>query len=134
MTPCAFTTTPTPDGRFQQTCKGGCFTVRSAVYHRECDCGLGVKMGECAHIGPVVGLIECESCAGKTSIKVFSCALHGQCTHRTRLDSRPTCATCPDAVKPQTPAISQEIAPAAQDPTVQGRRGGRAPNDPGPAE
>lgn len=36
----------------------------------------------CVHLGPEVRRVACESCRGSVQIKVFACAIHGECTAR----------------------------------------------------
>ena len=40
-------------------------------------------------------LVECDSCAGKTKLKVFACALLGECTIGKQVEGVACCATCP---------------------------------------
>jgi hypothetical protein len=38
----------------------------------------------------------CPSCRGAVRLKVFACALHGECTIARSLTGVACCATCPD--------------------------------------
>lgn len=59
--------------------------------------------GPCAHLGAEVRQQECDSCAGKTQIKVFACAVHGECTLGKKLDGLACCAGCKDYQPKETP-------------------------------
>lgn len=39
----------------------------------------------CAHRGEQTRLIQCDECVGAVRIKVYSCAVHGECSLVTRL-------------------------------------------------
>lgn len=41
----------------------------------------------------------CESCGGNMQIKIFACAVHGECTLGQPLDGIACCATCADFSK-----------------------------------
>jgi len=44
-------------------------------------CGHCNPRARCAHLGDPTGETrECESCNGRTRIKLFECAVHGSCT------------------------------------------------------
>lgn len=48
--------------------------------------------GDCAHRGEEpVRSVECENCRGKVQLKVFPCAVHGECTAQTRADGVAGC-------------------------------------------
>lgn len=48
----------------------------------------------CLHRGEVVGEVECSSCKGRVRIKVFACAVHGDCTIRRVPGDRSDCDSC----------------------------------------
>lgn len=96
MSDCAFTTTPLDDGRFQHVCHGGTFVKRGHRYVRRCDCER-VKPGNCRHLGDTVRLELCPTCGGKVQIKIFACALHGECSLEAALAQIKVCNSCPDA-------------------------------------
>jgi hypothetical protein len=50
------------------------------------------KRGPCEHRGDLLGYQECETCRGTTKIKLFACALHGQCTLGRKLEGIACCA------------------------------------------
>lgn len=61
----------------------------------------------CRHRGGSVGSVECESCSGKVSVKVFGCELHGRATIRQRIDGAACCQTCPDHTTPTDVAAGE---------------------------
>lgn len=49
----------------------------------------------CAHLGPDTGLmVECPTCSGKVSLKVFACEVHGACTVAKKVERRACCIGC----------------------------------------
>lgn len=53
--------------------------------------------GLCANLGDSTRRIECQTCNGRIELKVFACAVHGECTARKRVDGVQGCCTnCPD--------------------------------------
>jgi hypothetical protein len=48
----------------------------------------------CAHRGEVVRYEACRSCCGKVEIKVFGCALFGECTIGAEVGKLPMCVAC----------------------------------------
>lgn len=54
----------------------------------------------CAHRGAETRKVECPTCGGGVSLKVFACALHGECTIAKQVDGLACCATCPDYEPP----------------------------------
>lgn len=51
----------------------------------------------CTHRGDVVREKKCETCRNKrTTIKVFACAVHGECQIGKRLDGVTSCRDCKD--------------------------------------
>ena len=53
-----------------------------------------VAFGDCLHRGDETRLVGCESCGGNVQIKVFACAVRGECTAAQSLDGLACCATC----------------------------------------
>lgn len=97
---CVFTTTELRSGKFRHTCPGGTFVKPAKVYHRPCDCQFLVKPGECVHLGDQTRLEQCPTCGNKSvKVKVFACALHGECTYEKKVGELAVCRGCPDAVK-----------------------------------
>jgi hypothetical protein len=47
-------------------------------------------------MGTEVRLQGCSSCGGSWQIKVFACAIHGECTLGKRLDGLACCSECQD--------------------------------------
>jgi hypothetical protein len=54
-----------------------------------------LKDTSCIHRGAEIETRECETCCGNTQIKVFSCALHGQCSYEKDVGAK-VCAQCKD--------------------------------------
>jgi hypothetical protein len=51
----------------------------------------------CSHLGAETRQQPCDSCnGGKTRIKIFACAIHGECTIGKRLDGLACCSGCGD--------------------------------------
>lgn len=51
----------------------------------------------CQHLGKPTGAMqECDTCRGKAKIKLFACAVHGQCSIGKALPGIATCASCQD--------------------------------------
>lgn len=50
--------------------------------------------GHCRHLGDSTRQQECDSCAGKTRIKIFACAIHGECTLGKKLEGLACCSGC----------------------------------------
>ena len=59
--------------------------------------------GPCAHLGDSTRQQECDSCACKTRIKVFACAVFGECTLGKNLDGLACCAGCGEYEPKETP-------------------------------
>lgn len=55
-----------------------------------------VKDISCIHRGEVLRLQECESCSGKRKLKIYSCALHGECYLGAKLPDVRRCDLCLD--------------------------------------
>jgi len=70
--------------------------------HRECG-GLRVAMagrGPCVHRRDETRRESCQTCQGNVRLKVFGCALHGECTLEKPLPGLSCCAVCPDRQGP----------------------------------
>lgn len=52
--------------------------------------------GPCTHFGSELRRQPCESCCGKVQLKVFACALRGECTPEKPLPGVPCCGGCHD--------------------------------------
>lgn len=71
---------------------------------------------DCVHRGEVVKLVECAGCSGKTQIKIFACAIHGECSLSSKTgDEYKRCALCADRQPPlvqiQPPRdVAKEVA------------------------
>jgi len=95
---------------FETTADAGVFVCREcrvpqktrmtdpAKVHRRCIPNLLLESvrGLCAHRGDESRRQECSTCQGKVQLKVFTCALHGECTLEKPLAGVRTCKSCPD--------------------------------------
>jgi hypothetical protein len=71
----------------------------------------------CVHMGREIRRERCETCPGATSIKVFGCAKHGECTLGKQLDGIACCTCCDDfltyAGRSEASVVSSPCACAA---------------------
>lgn len=52
-------------------------------------------IGQCRHLGAEVRRSLCQTCSGRIELKVFACAVHGECTVAKRTDDvKGCCAGC----------------------------------------
>ena len=56
----------------------------------------GLARSPCRHRSAAIDLVECPTCQGRIRLKVFACAVHGQCTSDTALPTIGCCKRCPD--------------------------------------
>jgi hypothetical protein len=54
------------------------------------------RTSACVHRGAQAREQACPSCRGHVRLKVFACAVHGECTVGKALAGLACCATCPD--------------------------------------
>lgn len=54
------------------------------------------KPSLCIHRGGQLRQEKCQTCQGEVRVKVFSCALHGECTLSNKLPNVRFCGACPD--------------------------------------
>jgi hypothetical protein len=54
----------------------------------------GTEGGKCKHRGAVVREERCRSCCGHVQVKVYECAVHGECQLGRKLGGVRTCAGC----------------------------------------
>lgn len=87
---------PLENGRFK--CSACGYEWRNASLHRNCPRSPRKRRSEspCVHLGNEVRRQLCETCGGRVSIKVFSCALHGEATVGKDLHGIACCGTCKD--------------------------------------
>ena len=64
--------------------------------------GRFIDLGRCIHRGDKIRNQVCTSCPAKPRIKVFACAVHGECTIGKRLDGLACCAGCLDRAARET--------------------------------
>jgi hypothetical protein len=60
----------------------------------------------CIHLGSELRRVDCQDCQGTVRLKVFACAIHGQCTLRKRLDGVKCCAACGDYAVIRSAAVN----------------------------
>ncbi len=48
----------------------------------------------CIHIGDETRRVECPSCSGRVRVKIFACAVHGECAPVKSLDGVACCRVC----------------------------------------
>ena len=77
-------------GRLWELCQ------TSEAYRNAWDGALPGNRPRCVHLGHVAGSVECDSCAGRVHLKVFRCALHGQCTIAREVPGFTSCLQCRD--------------------------------------
>jgi len=87
--------TTAADGLYRHRCRrcGVVRTGRTPSYIRQC---LVASLKLCMRIGAEVRRELCPTCDGHVQIKVFACALHGECTLEKPLAGLATCASCSD--------------------------------------
>lgn len=52
------------------------------------------KPTSCRHLGPELRRVGCETCGGNVQVKIFACAVFGECALAKKIDSLACCATC----------------------------------------
>jgi hypothetical protein len=63
---------------------------------RDSAVGTSTLLEACRHRGETIRSETCPTCSGTVQLKVFSCALHQECTLPMKLDTVKSCATCED--------------------------------------
>lgn len=78
-------------------------------------CAPNPSNNPCRHRGPATRRAGCPTCKGSVQLKIFACALHGECTPVTSLGDLPCCAGCNDYDSlDQHSAPPNPTAPAAR--------------------
>ena len=54
------------------------------------------KTAPCLHRGDEPSTLDCPTCAGRVRVKVFACAIHGECTLAKPLPEIACCQGCRD--------------------------------------
>jgi len=72
----------------------------------------------CRHLGESVRKEACRACRGHVQVKVFACALHGECTLGRMLQGTACCARCPDYSNDQAPETAEGPARWRQPPAT----------------
>ncbi len=57
----------------------------------------------CIHRGPELRQEPCESCGGGTRIKIFACAIHGECQLDDKIPGIAFCGGCVERTPPLLP-------------------------------
>jgi len=61
------------------------------------ECRKPTLVEKCKHLGDAVGTtVDCAGCTGTVKLKLYACAIHGECTLGKKLDGIACCAQCPD--------------------------------------
>lgn len=50
----------------------------------------------CTHRGDVIDAVQCPTCRGKVTVRVFACTVHGRCTVAKRTPRAACCKGCVD--------------------------------------
>lgn len=90
-------------------------------YHRQWDGAPApapapkVPREPCVYLGPTTGsTIDCPTCAGKVSLKLYACAVHGSCTLGKAVGATACCADCHDyRPRPAELPAAASVVPAA---------------------
>ena len=102
MNECHFISASEPDERGQrllrcERCGKECRAASPTdIKSSRCRKGVRKPYSPCQHRGDSTRQQECDTCAGKTRIKIFACAIHGECTLAKKLDGIACCAGCKD--------------------------------------
>jgi hypothetical protein len=62
----------------------------------------------CVHRGAETRRIECKSCKGTVKLKVFACAVHGECMMNRSTKGVKQCAGCADATEVQAYNVTND--------------------------
>lgn len=52
------------------------------------------ERGPCAHLGAEARRVGCDTCQGNVQVKLFACAVLGECTLAKAIDGLACCVTC----------------------------------------
>ena len=61
-------------------------------------------------------MIDCSSCAGTVKLKIFACAIHGECTPLMKIEGIACCNNCPDRVTTTTVEMARTPTDKRDDP------------------
>lgn len=83
------------DPRIKTCSRAGC-TNRIVSDHppEKCHALCEVGNGPCIHFGAETRRVECPTCRGNVQVKVFACAVFGECTLAKSLDGTACCQAC----------------------------------------
>lgn len=99
---CEYEVTELPSGRVLLTCKVCSFTREWSHPKLVRKCGVQSRptthkpRDPCIHRGEVLRTEPCRSCGKRVLVKVFACALHGECTVQKLIGELARCGTCED--------------------------------------
>lgn len=85
--------------RQRQICAGEILTPKASEAYRSIWAAMATaatRPGPCAHLGETVRQEKCSTCCGNVRLKVFACALHGECTINTAIKDVACCSDCGD--------------------------------------
>ena len=80
--------------RQHQICRGEVLTPKQCEAYRAH--WRALARGPCAHLGEEVRREQCQSCCGKVLLKIYACAVHGECTPQMPLAGVACCGGCTD--------------------------------------
>ncbi len=82
-------------GRLREICRGENIAPNKADYYRQAWLLENKRASSCAHLGEYTGrTVKCGTCANGTSLKVFACDVHGECTIAKPVPGIAKCAGC----------------------------------------
>lgn len=98
-----------------QCSRGGCRRIvpRYSEQPPLVMCAVGQEpYRDCIHLSrEVVDIRACESCCGHVRVKLFKCAIHGQCTTHAEISGVKCClTTCDERVTP-SPSRAKDDPP-----------------------
>lgn len=83
-----------------RVCRACGFQGRPGRCYRTCKAPAAKHV--CVHRGDQVRTQQCKTCSGNVSIKVFACALHGECELANKLKDVKRCGSCGDFQSAET--------------------------------
>lgn len=106
---CLIKTTSRGDGTYEQLCIrcGEVEITTTERLYKPCRAN-SHKPEDCRFRGEEIGLKACETCTGKTKIKLFACSMFEQCTIGKRFEEIAGCSSCPSFL-PKVSVIQSEL-------------------------
>lgn len=65
--------------------------------------------GKCSHLGRELRREQCNTCAGRTEIKVLACDVHGECTIGKPIEDVACCAACDKFALSTTQVVIRDV-------------------------